>query len=298
MRPRSAIGLILAAAAVLGLVGSVGPSLPPGFVSAFRWQSNDPLFGGFSAVEVTADGLGFVTLSDKSAHTSGQFVRDAMGRITGIDAEPLRLLHGPDDLPLAKYRTDSEGLVMLPDGRAYISFERNARVLHYGTMAGPGAMIAQPDAFRQMKRNSGLEALAIDAAGTLYTLPEQSGTMTRPFPVFRFRNGVWDQPFSLPRRGGFLAVGADFGPDGRLYLLERRFHGLAGFASRVRRFTVGPDAIRSEQTLLQSPPGLHDNLEGLSVWRDASGALRLTMISDDNLFFLQRTEIVEYRVPD
>ena len=120
----------------------------------------------------------------------------------------------------------------------------------------------------------------------------------KPFPVYRFRNGVWDQPFILPRRGYFLAVAADIGPDGRFYLLERQFFGLLGFGSRVRRFTMSPDGLSKEETLLQTTPGQHDNLEGLSVWRDASGTLRLTMISDDNFLFLQRTEIVEYRVPD
>lgn len=46
---------------------------------------------------------------------------------------------------------------------------------------------------------------------------------------------------------------------------------------------------------MQSELGRHDNLEGLSVWRDAQG-LRLTMVSDDNFMFFQRTEFVEYRV--
>jgi len=42
----------------------------------------------------------------------------------------------------------------------------------------------------------------------------------------------------------------------------------------------------------------HDNLEGVSVWRDADGALRATLVSDDNFRFLQQTEIVEYLLPD
>jgi hypothetical protein len=43
----------------------------------------------------------------------------------------------------------------------------------------------------------------------------------------------------------------------------------------------------------------HDNLEGLSVWRDPAGRLRLTMLSDDNLRqWLQRTEFVDYIVED
>ena len=54
----------------------------------------------------------------------------------------------------------------------------------------------------------------------------------------------------------------------------------------------------AEQTLFETPMGMFDNLEGLSVWRDATGALRATMISDDNFFFLQQTQIIEFRLPD
>ncbi|MDZ4134183.1 MAG: esterase-like activity of phytase family protein, partial [Paracoccaceae bacterium] len=173
-----------------------------------------------------------------------------------------------------------------------------ARVLRYANLAGPAENLPDHPDFRRMRANSALEALAIDARGTLYTLPEQSGSAQSPFPVYRFRNGAWDKPFSIARRGGFLPVAADFGPDGRFYLLERQFRGIAGFASRVRRFDIGQTGISGETTVLETPSGRHDNLEGLSVWRDVTGAIRLTMVSDDNFMFFQRTEIVEYRVRD
>jgi len=102
---------------------------------------------------------------------------------------------------------------------------------------------------------------------------------------------------ALPRIGVFRPVAADFGPDGRFYLLERRFHGPGGFSSRLRRFDLGPKGFSSGQVLLQTKAGRHDNLEGLSIWRGPDG-LRATMISDDNFLFMQVTEIVEYRLPD
>ena len=64
----------------------------------------------------------------------------------------------------------------------------------------------------------------------------------------------------------------------------------------VRSFVVGDRGLSDEKTVLQTPIGLHDNLEGLSVWRDGAGDIRLTMVSDDNFIALQRTELVEYRV--
>jgi hypothetical protein len=149
-----------------------------------------------------------------------------------------------------------------------------------------------------MQHNSSLEALAIDDNGWLYTLPERSGTLDTPFPVYRFQDGTWDQPFSLPRDGLYLAVAADFGPDDRLYLLERQFHGLLGFQSRVRRFVVTGNAIDAGEVVLETTTGQHGNQEGLSVWRDGTGTLRLTMVSDDNFRFFLRTSLVEYRIPD
>jgi len=75
-------------------------------------------------------------------------------------------------------------------------------------------------------------------------------------------------------------------------VLERHFARRQGFSSRVRRLEIGTGAV---ETVFQSPIGDHDNLEGLAVWRDESGAIRLTMVSDDNFRrALQETEFVEY----
>ena len=186
---------------------------------------------------------------------------------------------------------------MARDGTIWVSFEGIPRVVRYDTPDSPAKPLPRPAAFDKMQGNSSLESLAILPDGTLLTLPERSGELTRPFPVWRWRNGAWDQPFSIPRSGDWLAVGADIGPDGRFYLLERDFRGLLGFRSRVRRFDLRPDggAISNEQVLLESRSLQYDNLEGISVWDDGIG-IRLTMISDDNFFWLQRTELVEYRV--
>jgi hypothetical protein len=282
----------------LTLDSSASPPQPAGFVGSLTWQSGDPRLGGMSAIEVSADGRRFVALSDRGGWTSGRLERDAQGRITAIRAAPIALLKGEAEHPLKKSRADSEGLALAENGTAFVSFEGVARVLRYDDLAGPAENLPRPEAFRKLQLNSALEALAIDAGGTLYTLPERSGREDRPFPVWRYRNGKWDQPFDLPRQGSFLPVAADFGPDGRLYLLERQFRGLMGFASRVRRFDLAGSGPGPGETVLETRPGRHDNLEGLSVWRDGAGHLRLTMISDDNFRFFQRTEIVEYIAAD
>jgi hypothetical protein len=47
-------------------------------------------------------------------------------------------------------------------------------------------------------------------------------------------------------------------------------------------------------TLLETGFGATDNLEGISVWRDQAGRTRVTLVSDDNFFALQRTVVMEY----
>lgn len=296
MPKRPVLALTAGLFLVLGLQGSASQPYPAGFVSAIPWQMEHDEFGGFSGIELSEDGTSFAAVTDKGWWTQGTLTRDAEGRITAIDARPLRFLRGRFEAPLASGRQDAEGLAQGPDGGFYISFEQIPRVLRYDGLDGPARNLITPREFARMQRNSALEALAVGPDGTLYTLPERSGELTRPFPVWRYRNGTWDQPFGLRRDGGFLAVGADIGPDGRFYLLEREFHGVTGFASRVRSFALSETGLSEERTEFQSSVGQHDNLESLSVWRGPDGALRLTMISDDNFYFFQTTEIVEYRI--
>ena len=52
-----------------------------------------------------------------------------------------------------------------------------------------------------------------------------------------------------------------------------------------------------EEILLTTRPLQYDNLEGIAVWADGQG-IRITMVSDDNFLFVQRTELVEYRLRD
>lgn len=261
-------------------------------IGSFDWYVRDPNFGGFSAIEVDDNGIGFVALSDRGHITQGEFYREA-GVIRGIRMGPLRVLRAPHRAPLQQAERDSEGLALMPDGSIYISFEWTHGLRRYDEIGGFGSELITTSAFEALQSNSSLEALANGPAGALYTLPERSGMANRPFPVYRYKDGGWDQPFAIPRYGPYLAVGADIGPDGRFYLLERDFAGI-GFRSRVRRFDLDGG---NEEIVLQTGLGVHDNLEGISVWRDALG-LRLTMISDDNFRLLQQTEIVEYRLTD
>lgn len=298
MRKRTCLALIgIVFVALTGLAPATPETGPAEFAGEFVWSIDDPAFGGLSGLEVTADGSAFTAISDHGSVVAGHFLRRG-GRITGLRDLSLGPLKNRRGGALSEPLSDSEGLAIRPDGRLFVSFERVHRVWSYATPGGAAQGMPQHVDFRAMQSNSSLEALAVTPDGTLYTMPEKSGRADWPFPVYRFRDGAWTQPFTLPRRGDFLAVGADFGPDGKLYLLERDFRGVFGFRSRVRRFTVTDRGLTGEEVLLSTPTGRFDNLEGIAVWRDAAGAIRLTMISDDNFMVFQKTEFVEFRLPE
>lgn len=268
------------------------------FVGKFIWNRNVEGHGGYSGLEISADGTRFIALSDRGHIATGRLIRKDTA-ISDVKTMSFGPLHTRDGRPMPRDLSDSEGLAQGVRGSMFVSFEGAHRIRRYDSLTAPARPVLPHPAFKTLQPNSGIEALAIDAKGALYAIPERSGGKTRPFPVYRFRDGRWDTPFSIPRRGRYLAVGADFGPDGMLYLLERRFSGPFGFSSRVRRFAFSEQGgLEREETLLRTHNFTYDNLEGIAVWRDESGAIRLTMISDDNFNFFQVTEFVEYRLTD
>ncbi|MFZ3582614.1 esterase-like activity of phytase family protein [Loktanella sp. DJP18] len=286
--------LILAVALLAGCGQAFGQSTAPGvsLVGRHVWVADGPAFGGMSGIEMSDDGTRFHALSDHGTLWQGRIRRDG-GVIVGLDtvsATTLSVGRGN----AGRRMDDSEGLAIGPDGRIYVSFEGYARVAIYPDVTRPPVTIPRPREFDGFQVNASLEALALGPDGALYTLPERSGRQSLPFPMFRLLDDAWTVPFSIPRDGAFLPVGADIGPDGLFYLLERDFAGI-GFRSRVRRFDM---TGQNGETLLETGIGVHDNLEGISVWREDGGAIRMTLIADDNFKFFQSTELVEYRITD
>ena len=264
------------------------------FSSQIVWRADVDGFGGFSALWVSEDGSEFIAVSDQGRIGEGRLERTD-GKITDVKDARFDWLRDPRGQPVEDFLVDGEGIAVDDEGNFYVSFEAQHRIWKYSGLGSKAQAIKSPRDFASLQNNSGLEGLAIDDQRRLYTLPERSGRMDRPFPVYRYTRGSWDIPFRIPRRGEYLPASLDIGPDGKLYLLERDFSTMF-FSSRIRRFTLDGDELVDEEELLTTLPGRHQNLEGLSVWRDADGNLRLTMISDDGFKSFWSTRFVEYRL--
>lgn len=263
---------------------------------AFRWQIPKRWFGGFSAIEVYENGQRFIALSDRGYVVEGAFSRE-QGSISGIyDVSRTRVLRPEGHFAKQTGWRDSEGLARFPDGNLVMSFEGEHRLERF---TAPGALPREMpwhDEFDDMKVNGGFEAVAVDDKGLIFAMPEVPIAEEDAIQVYVLEDESWGRAFTLSRDKQFQPVGADIGPDGRLYILERGFNGL-GFRTRARSFDISSGEATSEKLLFSRSVGKHDNLEGISVWQDNDGAIRLTMISDDNFRFLQRTEFVEYVLP-
>ncbi len=286
---RHLVALIALLAVACGV--SPEPVGPARFLSAWTFEPDKEWLGGFSGLD-SPDGQRFAMVSDQGYYVLGRFRRED-GRITGFDrfrvytqAHPPGRRHGVG--------RDAEGLVW-DGGRLAVSREGVHEVWRNDDPAGPPEVLPRHPDFVTLPVNKSLEALAGEADGTLLTLPETARGGV--FQLYRWDGADWRRSAMLSASDGFSAVGADIGPDGWFYLLERRLHLPFRFSSRVRRFRIESDRVLAEETVLRTAPGVHDNLEGLTVWRDARGDLRLTMVSDDNFLRMQRTEFVEYVVP-
>ncbi|MGR3552758.1 esterase-like activity of phytase family protein [Paracoccus sp. (in: a-proteobacteria)] len=293
-RRRRALGAILSV--LLITAGAPAPAVTLDYIGTYVWSGTEDSFGGFSGLEISADGSGFNALSDRAWLYWGSVERDAQGRIRGMNVAGRAHLKDSKGQPLKPgYLGDSEGLAIARDSSIWVSFEGLDRIASYADPDAPATRRPLPPKLPDFRTNSGMEALAVRDDGLLVAIVERSSRKDRPFPVLGLRDGKWNRLGTIRRDPRWLMTGADFGPDGMLYILERDFRGLFGFVSRVRRMRLTAEGPKDEEILLTTRPLQYDNLEGISVWDDGQG-IRLTMISDDNFLIVQRTELVEYRL--
>jgi hypothetical protein len=266
------------------------------FVGAADWGFEAA--NGVSGLEMSEDGSRFWAVSDRGWYLMGAVTRTGDGALDKITVTRVAPLLGHDGFPVTARRvgdwSDAEGLAILPDGTAYVSFERWAHVSRYADLRGKAELTKDHPTFYDYFDNQQLESVAAAPDGTIYAFPESIGPGRDGFLVYRLNGNEWEVSGKITPLDAFSLVGADYDDQGRLYLLERKLILGLWWQSRIRRFDT-PDG--AGEILWTSAPGEFTNLEGIALWRDDAG-IRITLVSDNNQSPGEPTGFVEFRLTE
>lgn len=270
----------------------------------FEMTSERKEFGGLSALRVAADGQRFVAVSDKGHWIAGRIVHQGKRPVGVADVEIAPVLGSDGKAIQTRGWYDTEAMAA-DGGTLYLGLERVHRILKFDFgrhgLAARGQPIAVPPGFKSMRSNKGIEALVAvpkghPHAGALIAISEASLDDAGNIRAFLIGRGGGE--FAVKRSDDFDVSDAALTPRGDLLLLERRYSLWRGVAARIRRIAlaqVAPGAILDGPVIFEADMGFQiDNMEGLSVHRDADGETVLTLVSDDNYSMLQRSILLQF----
>jgi hypothetical protein len=266
-------------------------------------------FGGLSGLRVAADGSSFLAVTDKGQWLRGRIVYRGKTPIAIRDAEMAPIL-GPDGRPLrARGWYDTEALATDGNGTVYVGIERVNQIVRLDIgkdgLRARGQPIPVPPGFKLLPHNQSIECLELapksgPLAGALVMISERG--LDTAGNLMGFIVGGPGGVFSLKRTDDFDVSDCAATPDGKLLVLERRFSWTSGIAMRIRAVpfsAIKPGALVDGPALVFADMSFQvDNMEGLSVYRDPSGGLVLTVISDDNFSPLQRTLLLQFSLSE
>ncbi|WP_181701223.1 esterase-like activity of phytase family protein [Chthonobacter albigriseus] len=284
------------------------------FRGGLEVESASRAVGGLSGLVMRNGGASFIAISDDGLVLQADVLRDGAGRPVGLSNGRMEPLTASNGEPVrSKIGSDTESLdIVERDGKeiARLSLEGFPRVIEgevrqdgfFGRMhevrIHPGA--------RNLRASKGLESLALGRPGgpfegsTVVIAERPPRTLTveaRPGWLF---GGRVEGRFLLTD-DDFDITDAKFGPGDDLFVLERAFTIGDGVRARIRRVAAAelvPGALINGRTIFEASLAHQiDNMEGLAIWTEpSSGKTMISLISDDNRSFLQRTLYLEFEL--
>ncbi len=276
------------------------------FRGGLELKSANPLFGGWSGIEVDSEGR-FLAVSDQGSFLSGALVLNEAGDLTGLSETRIGLMRDETGAPLdRKEEQDAEDIALLQDGRYAVSFEHHHRILIYDIAKnGPAGAAEKGPAVLQndFADNEGLEALVQAPDGDLIAVREFSVNRKAPTQFYKLPldgGEMISGPASV--RGDYALVSLRLLPDGDYIALERFFLPIIGSRSVLRRY--GAAGLEADRPHLDGPefaalmkPLAIDNFEALAIVPREDGGVRLYILSDDNFNTSQRTLLYAFDLP-
>jgi hypothetical protein len=268
------------------------------YLGGWSLRSNDPRYGGLSAIHVEAGEL--LALSD-----AGILMRHKLpGARQGIPIEVQALREGPGPFGSKKLR-DSEALAVHRD-RLWISYERSNSVWRYRRDDWRAEARAAPAPMRHWGANRGGEAMVRLPDGRFLIASERSRRGNRFSEAMLFDGdpalmSTPVRPFILRGPDGYRVTDVARLPDGRLLFLHRWLSYLTGVSAKLTVVdeldpAEGDVVVPREIAHLEAPLTV-DNLEGLSITRE-NGRTIVWIASDDNFMGLQRTLLLKFALAE
>lgn len=275
------------------------------FRSGLVLSSGHPRFGGFSGLARLNGGRDLVAVTDRGYWLTAK-VAYRGGKLSGLEDGEMAAILGGSGRPLTRSGLFDTESLCIHDGTAYVGIERKHEIARFDWardgVEARARPVPVPPELKRLPRNRGLEALGIMPAGplkgALIAIAERSGKEDEP-TLGAILGGPQPGLFKLARHDGYDITDLAFLPSGDMLVLERWYQPLRGVGMRMRRIAgrdIRPGALVDGQRLIEADLGFEiDNMEGLSVHLE-EGRTILTLISDDNFSFLQRTLLLEFEL--
>lgn len=274
------------------------------FLAGYELKAVHPGWGGFSDLELAADGAELRAVSDQGFYLRLAVAHDADGRLLAPQRGDLARLIGQDGEPMkGKRPADAEAMARLEDGSLVIAFEQRHRLLRYPPgqlpIAARPAPFPAPDRLSRLPPNGGIEALVALPQGRLLALAEDPLEGETEGAAWLQDAAGWHR-LAVRRSLLFRPTAAALLPGGDVLLLERRFTLIGGVAARLSRIPAAEirvgAALAPEPLAELASPLTVDNFEGLAIGRGPRGETVVYLISDDNTNMLQRTLLLQFKL--
>ncbi|MCI4664292.1 MAG: esterase-like activity of phytase family protein [Neomegalonema sp.] len=284
--------------------------LPDGveFLVGYELRSADPRFGGISGLDMHK--LELTAATDAGVFLRIDLRRDERGAITALGAASIAPQLDGKGAPIESDGAKAEALARDPvSGLLWAAYLKDHRILGWRNIEA--AAVADISALPKsvLAPEGGIEALAAARDRSLYAI---ASAPIRDQKGLSGAIGGWrlavDRAvrFEIKRSDGFRPKGADFGPDGALYLLERREAGDQGAALRIRRFAAkkvhkiedGAQLGEGETLLLLTDRAPIGAMDALAVDPGKDGKVVLTLVADNDHSAEQPTRLLQFTVAE
>ncbi|MEP5760347.1 MAG: esterase-like activity of phytase family protein [Litoreibacter sp.] len=257
-----------------------------GTVQVWNWPATLSGPGGYSGLALQENGTVLRAASDHGFLMEAQIVRDETSRLVTLNAPKFSQVLSDQAKTLTGWLSDLEGLTPLPNGDLGLAYEGIPRIMRLSQPPDHGERIPtplhKPDRFKAHTGNSSFEAIATLPSGDLLAILEGKPS-PRQAHAYLYSDGEWQGPHFIPARPNWDITGADIGPDGCLYLVERQYGVLTGFQTQLVRLRgrLAPPFELTQEVIWRGAPLRFGNGEGLSIWSNAAGKDTATIITDD-----------------